>query len=564
MGFYVFLFFCLTSIWALTSAGTSSLSNDIPNIQESQSQIKNIVDNAMARVDMISYIAFNLATTNPTFYRPNRTDGLYYYQAIRIDVYTSGTYSFISNSSIDTFGYLYAQSFNPSNPNANVIAFDDDSGGNGNQFRINKNLQYGITYILVVTTYATTTTDRVGVIASGPDSVILTLFRPDTIGTTISPISSTSFPTTYAGSLSFSSPSFYRYPQTDGLYFYQALRITISTPGRYTFISVSTLDTYGYLYSSSMDPSYPGQNLLGFDDDGAGAGQFRISYDFRSSGTYVLIVTTYAAGQRGSFTIQASGPAYVYLTAFTPSTSRPIQTSTTTTTLSPSLYYGSLWSSQYFYRPTQSDGYYYYEALRFRVSTTGSYRFTSSSSMDTFGLLYNSPFDPSYSSLNLITSDDDGGGSRQFTINSYLQSGQTYVLVVTTYAPRVSGSYSIYTSGPQSISLSSFTPSTSRPIQTTTSYSYHTSPTLSTMSIVGIVLGCIFLLAIFVSVVSYANKQRVINHRRVNQTPGTRTVVRNGTAAPYTIPMHSVYIHSVEEPPPTYDQAAAYLKASQH
>jgi hypothetical protein len=144
-----------------------------------------------------------------------------------------------------------------------------------------------------------------------------------------------------------------------------------------------------------------------------------------------------------------------------------------TTTFSPISYYGNLPSSNLvFFRPSQNDGYYYYEALRFTISVSGTYTFTSSSSIDTYGLLYNSPVDPSYSSQNLITYNDDSGSDRQFRITQYLVSGTTYVLIVTTYAPNVRGAYTLRTSGPQSISFSSFTPSTSRPISTTSKFRY--------------------------------------------------------------------------------------------
>lgn len=139
-------------------------------------------DIAMVRSISTSYVAGELSNLSPTFYRPNRTDGLYYYQAFRVRGYTSGSYSFISNSSLDTYGYLYISSFDPANPNVNLIGSDDDSGGQS-QFRININLQYEVTYILIVTTFGPTLRGSFGVRVSGPNVLDLTPFTPGSIGT---------------------------------------------------------------------------------------------------------------------------------------------------------------------------------------------------------------------------------------------------------------------------------------------------------------------------------------------------------------------------------------------
>jgi len=109
---------------------------------------------------------------------------------------------------------------------------------------------------------------------------------------------------------------------------------------------------------------------------------------------------------------------------------------------------------------------YYYQAIQVTVYTTGTYNFTSSSSIDTYGYFYNVPFDPSYPSQNLITSDDDSGGNQQFQIRISLQSGHKYVLVVTTYGSSVTGSFSVRVTGPASVGLTSITPPKSRSIRT--------------------------------------------------------------------------------------------------
>ena len=97
------------------------------------------------------------------------------------------------------------------------------------------------------------------------------------------------------------------------------------------------------------------------------------------------------------------------------------------------------------------------------TSTSGTYTLKSSSAIDTYGCLYQGSFDPSIPSRNLIACDDDGGGDRQFLITHSLLSGGPYVLVVTTYATNVTGSYSVIAGGPASVYMVSITPSTYYP-----------------------------------------------------------------------------------------------------
>ena len=63
--------------------------------------------------------------------------------------------------------------------------------------------------------------------------------------------------------------------------------MTVARTGTYTFISNSSIDTYGYFYNNPVDPSYPSQNLITSDDDGNDNGQFRISRPLQSGYTYV-------------------------------------------------------------------------------------------------------------------------------------------------------------------------------------------------------------------------------------------------------------------------------------
>ena len=124
-------------------------------------------------------------------------------------------------------------------------------------------------------------------------------------------------------------------------------------------------------------------------------------------------------------------------------------------------------NSPIFYWPDGStDSYYYFQAIQITVATTGTYTFTSNSSIDMIAYFYGTSFDPSDPFTNLITDDDDSGSQLQFRIHVHLQSGSTYILVVTTHRGSVTGSFSVVATGPATIGLASITPSTSRPITT--------------------------------------------------------------------------------------------------
>jgi hypothetical protein len=75
--------------------------------------------------------------------------------------------------------------------------------------------------------------------------------------------------------------------------------------------------------------------------------------------------------------------------------------------------------------------------------------------IDGVGYLYQSYFDPFNPSYNLLAQDDQSGGNNQFSIQTYLQAGVSYVLVFTTFQPNVTGSFSIVASGPEEVE---FTP----------------------------------------------------------------------------------------------------------
>ena len=103
--------------------------------------------------------------------------------AIRVTVASTGVYIFQSNSTIDTYGYLYNSSFSPSMPTANLLVSDDDSAGNL-QFRLVGALQSTGVAVLVVTSYSSGITGSVTIIVNGPSAATFGLLASPTSSAT--------------------------------------------------------------------------------------------------------------------------------------------------------------------------------------------------------------------------------------------------------------------------------------------------------------------------------------------------------------------------------------------
>jgi len=136
-----------------------------------------------------------LTLNSGMFSRAGGSGSNFYYEAIRINVNTAGTYTFISQANtsqsigdtteayiftspssisqgiMDTFGYIYEYNFYPSNPPVNLLTQDDDGAGIL-QFRLTALLQSDRPYVLVFTTFQGGITGPFSIVASGPDNVI--------------------------------------------------------------------------------------------------------------------------------------------------------------------------------------------------------------------------------------------------------------------------------------------------------------------------------------------------------------------------------------------------------
>lgn len=96
---------------------------------------------------------------------------------------------------------------------------------------------------------------------------------------------------------------------------------------------------------------------------------------------------------------------------------------------------------------------YYYEAIKINVVETGYYIIISNSTINTYGVIYENNFNVFRSRKNLILEDDDNGCNDQFKILIRLQVNTTYILVVTTYDPNVTGTFSVLIFGSNNVSM---------------------------------------------------------------------------------------------------------------
>jgi len=137
--------------------------------------------------------------------------------------------------------------------------------------------------------------------------------------------------------------------------------------------------------------------------------------------------------------------------------SSPVSTTEINSLIVRSEYSSSLniFNQKYFRTNSYSSLSYYFEAIQLNVSMNGNYTIISISNIDTFGYIYKNAFNPTFPFLNLISSNDDTGGNRQFKLKLYLNIEIEYILIVTTYDVNITGSYSILTTGPASIRFSS-------------------------------------------------------------------------------------------------------------
>ncbi|CAF4609234.1 unnamed protein product, partial [Rotaria socialis] len=104
----------------------------------------------------------------------NGRSGTFYFEAIAVTPKRSGNYTFTSNSTIDSYGYLYTNPFDPLNTTSNLLVHaDDNENETSDQFSLTCILQAGTSYTLIFTTFEAGVTGLFSVVAVGPGRVSL-------------------------------------------------------------------------------------------------------------------------------------------------------------------------------------------------------------------------------------------------------------------------------------------------------------------------------------------------------------------------------------------------------
>ena len=96
---------------------------------------------------------------------------------------------------------------------------------------------------------------------------------------------------------------------------------------------------------------------------------------------------------------------------------------------------------------------FYYESVQVKVMESGDYTFNSLGSLDMYGSMYKSQFNPLYPHNDLLKSNDDNVVSLHFKLDVHLDVDMTYILVVTTSESKATGPFSIVVYGKRKVTL---------------------------------------------------------------------------------------------------------------
>ncbi|CAF3999531.1 unnamed protein product, partial [Adineta steineri] len=217
----------------------------------------------------------------------------------------SGYYTFRSSGDTDGYGSIYKNKFNPLNPSENLLKTEDDNGSDV-QFKLDINLNVGMTYILVVTTFDSKETGEFSIIVFGKNKVIL-----ERLSTPVN------VQLKYSSKLTDDSPTYYRDCQVPQCH-YETSQIHVNTTGLYVLWSENNIDAYGYIYQNDFNPLKPSENLLLSHDGECNDGQFKLIIDLEINTRYILVVTTQYPKIIGNFTIFISGSNNISLSPFNP------------------------------------------------------------------------------------------------------------------------------------------------------------------------------------------------------------------------------------------------------
>ncbi|CAF1357311.1 unnamed protein product [Adineta ricciae] len=227
----------------------------------------------------------------------------YYFESYEIKVSENRYYTIWSEASIDTYGYIYENVFDPLNPTENLLVKNDD-GGLNDQFRFEIPLYDDTLYILVITTF-----DQMRI---GEITLHVSKLENDTIKRLTTSVNIRSI---YSSELTVNSPKYCRdYKKPN--YYYETLEINVMKNGLYVIWSKSEIDTYGYIYKDIFDPLQPFGNSLTQHSGKCNQHQLKFFIDLEKNTKYILVVTTYYPNTTGNFSVFISGESNATINYF--------------------------------------------------------------------------------------------------------------------------------------------------------------------------------------------------------------------------------------------------------
>ncbi|CAF1649315.1 unnamed protein product [Rotaria magnacalcarata] len=231
-------------------------------------------------------------------------------------------------------------------------------------------------------------------------------------------------------------------PCIAAMHFYQVIALNVSMDDKYTIQCHSCMDTYGYLFNTTFDPTDTTKNLVEEGDDYGSSTDIFLTVTLQRSIRYILVSTTYSLSVLGPFSITSTGLVPIVFNLFSnesaPASFVISQGSSSLASTSP----------VYFRTGTCTTPNFYYNAFAIHVYTAGVCNISLASNFDSYEYLYNNTFNSSARTTNMLQSNDDGTGSTQFFLSYFIDILARYIVVVTTYSASITGPFAINIFGP--------------------------------------------------------------------------------------------------------------------
>lgn len=95
---------------------------------------------------------------------------------------------------------------------------------------------------------------------------------------------------------------------------YHAQSIFVSVSGPFSFSGAQEFDGFLFLYAGSFNPAAPNTNcIIGNDDGLGGVGTSDFTTNLIAGNVYIVVNTSFQAGQSGAFNVNIDGPGTISL-----------------------------------------------------------------------------------------------------------------------------------------------------------------------------------------------------------------------------------------------------------